>query len=384
MKQFDKKFILLANYLPDRQESMQRYALNLRDSLHAEQVEAEIWRPTVFFGAFVKNTNAGMGKWLAYLDKYMLFPALLWLRVRVNSKYMEKGLFFHICDHSNSPYLGFLPSGRAGITCHDVLAIRGSLGFEDAYTPATSAGKLLQRWILNHLRRAKILTAVSQHTMNGLLELCNHTKPLGARWKMIYNSFNGDFKPMPLPDCQKRLAAHGISADVPFVLSVGSAAARKNRKLLLDMLHCLGKQWNGRICFAGAPMDPALLDYAAQLGLKDRISVVVRPGHDTLVALYSACTAFVFPSFSEGFGWPLIEAQACGAPVLASNILPMPEVSRGSAVHANPHSPADFAHAFLDILVPENRNKLIEKGFQNCKRFKPQLISRQFLDLYSS
>lgn len=384
MKQFDKKFILLANYVPDRQESMQRYALSLRNGLAAQQVEAEIWHPPVFFGTFITNPNAGIGKWLAYLDKYMLFPVLLWLRIRFNRKYAEEKVFFHVCDHSNSPYLGFLPSHRAGITCHDVLAIRGSMGFEDAFTPASPTGKILQRWILKHLRRAKILTAVSQHTMNGLLELCNHTKPLGARWKMIYNSFNGHFRPMPLADCQNLLLAQDIPVDAPFILSVGSAAARKNRKLLLDMLYCLGKQWTGRVCFAGAPMEPSMLAYAEKLGLKDRISVVVNPGHDTLVALYSACTAFVFPSFSEGFGWPLIEAQACGAPVLASNISPMPEISKGSAIHVNPYSPAEFANAFLEILVPEKRNRLIEKGFQNCKRFRPQLISRQFLDLYSS
>jgi glycosyltransferase involved in cell wall biosynthesis len=384
MKQFNKKFILLANYRPDRQESMQRYALNLRDSLAAHRVEAEIWYPTVFFGTFLKNTNAGVGKWLAYLDKYMLFPVLLWLRIRFNPKYAKEGTFFHVCDHSNSPYLGFLPSRRSGITCHDVLAIRGSMGFQDAFCPASPAGKILQRWILTHLRRAKILIAVSQYTMNGLLELCNHTKPLGARWKMIYNSFNGHFRPMPLPDCQKLIAAHGLPAGTPFILSVGSASVRKNRKLLLEMAHCLGKHWEGRVCFAGHAMEPSLLAYAEKLGLKDRISVVVNPGHDTLVALYSACTAFVFPSFSEGFGWPLIEAQACGAPVLASNLSPMPEISKGSAIHVNPHSPSEFALAFLELLVPEKRDNLVKKGFENCKRFRPQLISRQFLDLYSS
>ena len=382
MKQHELHFILLANYLPDRQESMARYALNLRDSLHREQVEAEIWYPTVFFGAFSKDTHAGVGKWLTYLDKYLLFPAQLWLRMKLNSDYARDLTFFHICDHSNSPYLRLLPANRTGITCHDVLAIRGAAGFKDTHCEASATGKILQRWILMHLSRAKILSAVSQFTMKQLLEVSKNRQPADARWRVIPNSFNACFFPMERAASGVLIAKCGIREGASFLLTVGSAEPRKNRKILLDMAHCLKGQWEGLICYAGQRLDPSLISYAEKLGLKNRVLNIVEPDHQTVVALYSACTAFVFPSFAEGFGWPLIEAQACGAPVLASNRAPMPEITNGAALYADPYAPADFASAFLKLLEEEKRERLIALGFENCKRFERGLVVREFIDLY--
>ncbi|MEJ5961347.1 glycosyltransferase family 4 protein [Pedobacter immunditicola] len=382
MKQHELHFILLANYLPDRQESMARYALNLRDSLHNEQVQAEIWYPTVFFGTFSKNTHAGVGKWLTYLDKYLLFPVQLWLKLKLNRGYAQELTFFHICDHSNSPYLSLLPANRSGITCHDVLAIRGAAGFKDTHCESSATGKILQRWILTHLSRAKILSAVSQFTMKQLLELSKNRQPDNARWRVIPNSFNECFFPMEAAASAVLLANYGIGEGEPFLLTVGSAEPRKNRKLLLDMAHCLTGQWAGLICYAGQPLDPSLLNYAEKLGLRNRVINIVEPDHRALVALYSACTAFVFPSFAEGFGWPLIEAQACGAPVIASSKAPMPEITNGAALYADPYAPADFADAFLKLMEAGQRERLIALGFENCKRFDRGLVVREFIDLY--
>src|SRR5690606_22551456 len=123
--------------------------------------------PVVFFGKPFKSTKSGISKWLGYIDKYILFPIVL--KFRVNSKHSRgQDIKFHICDHSNAPYLKYLPKEVTGITCHDVLAIRGSMGFADAYAPASKFGKLLQKWILNNLKKAEILAAVSDFTLNQL------------------------------------------------------------------------------------------------------------------------------------------------------------------------------------------------------------------------
>jgi glycosyltransferase involved in cell wall biosynthesis len=150
------------------------------------------------------------------------------------------------------------------------------------------------------------------------------------------------------------------------------------------MLMALGNQWNGNICFAGEELEEELLVYARTLGLKDRVISVVQPDHTTLVALYSASAAFVFPSLSEGFGWPVIEAQACGVPVIASFFNPLPEVSGGAALHADPVKPADFANAFLSLQNKKTRNELIRKGFENSRRFDRSLMTHAYLDLHLS
>ncbi len=148
------------------------------------------------------------------------------------------------------------------------------------------------------------------------------------------------------------------------------------------MLAELKGRWNGIVCFAGQPIDAKLQQHMEAAGLERRIHSVIKPDHRTLTALYSGCQAFVFPSFSEGFGWPLIEAQACGVPVIASAIEPMPEVSGGAALHADPHDAKAFAEAFLSLENADTRMRLIAEGHHNVTRFSLSHIARQYVQLY--
>ena len=346
------KIILIKNYAADKQESMKRYADSLSEGLRNEGIDVMTWNPIVFFGKGFHQTSSGLGKWLGYLDKWVLFPMILKLRLIFES---TSNTFYHICDHSNSPYLGVLPKKRTGITCHDVLAIRGAYGYEEAYCPASPLGIILQKWILGHLKNAHILTAVSQFTMGQLLELVGKDVRKQKRWKVLYNTFNDDFKPAPKQKVSEVLESYGLSYS-KYLLHVGSSLPRKNRKMLVEMVALLGEDWKGDICFAGQPLDESLKLEIEKLGLTQRVINLVKPDHATLLALYSGCEAFVFPSFSEGFGWPVIEAQACGVPVIASDIEPMPEVSGGAALHASPYSPSAFASA-LAVLKESNKRE---------------------------
>jgi glycosyltransferase involved in cell wall biosynthesis len=168
----------------------------------------------------------------------------------------------------------------------------------------------------------------------------------------------------------------------PFLLHVGSGQPRKNRELLVEMISILNSKWKGKICFAGEGIDPKLYAYASSLGVTDKMISVISPEHKHLIALYSGCEAFIFPSFSEGFGWPLIEAQACGAPVIASNIAPLPEVTGGAAIHKDPKNAQDFADAFLLLENMEIRNDLIKKGFENSSQFSRKKMIEEYLNLH--
>jgi glycosyltransferase involved in cell wall biosynthesis len=378
-------FVLIGNYQPDQQESMERFAQMMADGFFQAGHTYEIWRPTVFFGAKVKSTLAGLGKWLGYVDKWILFPAVLKWRL-LNKKYKAENVRFHLCDHSNAFYLNQLPSEKTAITCHDVLAIRGALGYKDAYCPSSATGKILQKWILRNLAKARLLATVSELTLNQLKDLLgDHLSELSQRnWGVIHNAFNADFTPLAPEVANRIIVKAGVPANRPYLLHIGSNLARKNRVLLVEMLAALGKNWDGVVVLAGKAPDDKLMSKAMELGVGDRIISIVKPSHETLVALYSGCEAFVFPSFSEGFGWPVIEAQACAAPVIASNIEPMPEVSGGAALHANPYKPAEFADAFLRLKDETLRNQLKEKGLRNIKRFSPDKMIEAYLVLHTS
>ncbi|GAB4016661.1 glycosyltransferase family 1 protein [Spirosoma migulaei] len=360
---------------------MERFAQMLKTGFTQAGLSVELWRPVPFFGRIAKSTNSGIGKWVGYIDKWIIFPIILYCRLVIKS-YRSSNTHFHICDHSNSPYLSILSKELTGITCHDVLAIRGALGFDDAYCPTSSTGKILQRWIFNNLIQAKKIASVSELTLFQLQHLSKNYNIDRSEWRVIHNAFNSTFYPMAPSERALLLGKVGLKPNEPYILHVGSSLPRKNRKMLLNMVHAMGDQWKGRICFAGKAIDETLYNYVSTLGLENRIVSVVKPDHTTLIALYSACQAFIFPSFSEGFGWPVIEAQACGAPVIASLTDPMPEVSGGAALHADPYDPQTFASAFISLQNEILRNDLVERGFENCNRFKLSRMINDYLSLH--
>ena len=104
---------------------------------------------------------------------------------------------FHICDHSNAPYLDHLPKERTAITCHDVLAIRGALGYEDAHCEPSATGVILQKWILSKLVKSKITACVSYQTLHHLMALEQKHQSEQKKRLVIYNAFNANFYPIP-------------------------------------------------------------------------------------------------------------------------------------------------------------------------------------------
>ena len=376
------RIVLISNYTPDQQESMSRFAQMLKKGLVAEGYECEVWRPNIVLGRYYKNHSFGLGKWLGYVDKWVIYPLILRGKTR-GRRWTTDDVRFHICDHSNAPYLRYLPAGKSSITCHDVLAIRGALGFADAHCPASRFGILLQKWILRSLLGASKIAFDSGATFRQLSELLRDNDTQRPGWKVIHCAFNADFYRMKTTRSRSLLKEALVPAK-SYILHVGSNLPRKNRKLLIDVLTCLGDKWDGNVCFAGQPADGDLLRYADENGHGHRVFSVEGPGHESLNALYCGCTALMFPSWSEGFGWPVIEAQACGAAVIASNIQPMPEVGGAGAIYADPNLAETFSEAFLSLSDPVRKEELISLGFENARRFDLSQMTSFYVALFEA
>jgi glycosyltransferase involved in cell wall biosynthesis len=376
-----KQFVLIGNYPPDQQESMIRFADILATGLRGRGLKVETFAPQPVLIPKNSAPGGGLRKWLAYVDKWTLFPLALRRFVQRKERELGPNVFYHVCDHSNAPYLAHLPRDRSAITCHDVLAIRGALGYPESYCAASRTGVILQRWILQHLSRASRIGCVSGLTLRHLCEVAGQGAPKPG-WTVLHNAFNAEFAKFETRRAVRVLERRDIVVPQPFLLHVGSNLPRKNRRLLLEMIAQPGQSWRGNVCFAGEAVDAELADEAARLGVQNRIHSVRKPDHETLCALYSLAHAFVFPSLSEGFGWPLIEAQACGAPVIASNVDPLPEVSGGAALHANPRDAAAFAAALQTLANPTARNLLVAQGLKNARRFDLATMTDGYLALY--
>jgi glycosyltransferase involved in cell wall biosynthesis len=358
---------VVGNYTADRQQSMDRYA-DLLVRLYRSQGQVQLMRPPAAITR-LPGLPALARKYLAYIDKLLLFPLWLMLRARAFD-------LVHIADHGNAFYSFCCPRQRCLVTCHDLLAVRAAMGDRDAACSASAFGPWLQGLIMAGLRHSGRLLFVSQATRSDYQRLGGG--PSDQHLAVIPNPLNASFSPdgshLPVTPAERDQLPES-----PFLLMVGSALPRKNRDLALRLLEQLGEGSPCRLVFAGAPLTAAEERFRLSHPLGDRLISIVRPSHLLLNLLYCRAHALLFPSLAEGFGWPLIEAQACDCPVIASTTTAIPEVAGSGALYAPAHDPAAFAVHVKAVNDPIVRSRLIQNGRANLERFSLERISKAYV-----
>lgn len=368
--------LLIGNYPPDRQQSMSRFAMMMLDGLTAAGVPVELMEPQPFFGRF-RYAGRFVTKWLAYIDKFVLFPWRLRRRLR------SAPAVVHICDHSNAMYARRIHKVPVAISCHDLLAVRGALG-EQTDCPASLTGKLLQRWIVAGLRAATVVACVSKATLEDARRLVvrGDGKP---KLELIPLALSYPYRKLSADEAQVRLARFSLlKADTPFVLHVGSNLRRKNREGVLRIFARCQAQWNGLLVFAGEPLSDRLRSLGRELGVLDRIVEVPDATSELLETLYNCATAFLFPSRFEGFGWPIIEAQACGCPVICGDRAPLPEVAGDAGLIHPVENEESFAAEIIRLADPEERARWSSKSLRNAERFSTERMIAEYISAYQS
>jgi glycosyltransferase involved in cell wall biosynthesis len=187
---------------------------------------------------------------------------------------------------------------------------------------------------------------------------------------VVHNSLAYAYTPMPREEALARLSALGYSGVQPFFLHVGSDAWYKNRLGLLrifDRLHKRRGCTDARLLLIGSALDDKLNRYIRRKGLENRVTRLSGLSNEDLRAAYSLAQALIFPSLTEGFGWPVLEAQACGCPVFATGREPMTEVGGTAAVYFDPEEPAAAA-AMIVAKLPQ-RGEMAAAGFENLQGF---------------
>jgi len=182
-----------------------------------------------------------------------------------------------------------------------------------------------------------------------------------------------------------RCRRYGISTGEGFFLHVGSGNWYKNRPGVIRIFRHLAAnpKMNGfRLVMITDGWTPALRSVVKECGLEDRVHLLSDVDNADLCALYSSAAALLFPSLYEGFGWPIIEAQACGCPVFTSNRPPMTEVAGSGAVFVDPEDPKEAANTILQSL-PHVR-LMRGAGFANIRRFSTERMIEGYLNLYKT
>ena len=366
--------LLIGNYPLDRQQSMQRFTLMMLQGLVVAGVPAEVAAPDPIFGRLFGVDNF-LGKWLAYIDKFVLFPR------KLRKRLAQLPAVIHICDHSNAMYANKVSGTPTVVTCHDLIAVRSALG-EELHCPVSFTGKLLQRWILRSLCHTDALVCVSNATRADAERLISCDGPL-PKLEVANLGLSYPFRKLAQSEAMARLK-NIPELRFPFVLHVGSNLPRKNREGVLRIFARNKRKWDARLVFAGDPMDTTQLSIANELGVADRVIQIKDATDESLEALYNCAIALLYPSFSEGFGWPIIEAQACGCPVVCSNLAPLPEAAGDAGLFHDLEDKAGFAADLLRLNDPAEQVRWSEKSLRNVERFSTEKMISRYIDIYRS
>lgn len=366
------KILLIGNYPADRQYSMQGFANALLIGLAAQGHEVRLLTPEVRLQR-VGSPHRGIGKWLGYADKYLLFPPVM----RRASRWAD---VVHICDQGNAIYLNSLQDFPHLITCHDLLALRASLGEIPGWNTGRS-GRIYQGLILRGLKRAGYIVCDSEATSRDVQRLVGVPPDQMSR---ILVSLLQSYQPMPEIEAAAHLREMGIPAG-RFFFHIGGNQPYKNRVMVPQIFQAfrrLAKDTESKLVLAGAKLPTEIREYITKEGLTEHVLERTDVKEDQLRALYSRAECLIFPSLYEGFGLPVIEAQASGCPVFTSDRQPLTEVGGAGAVYFDPADPEAAAMTIATHLG--DREAMIDRGFANVGRFALEIMLNRYLNIYQS
>ncbi|HEY3062081.1 MAG TPA: glycosyltransferase family 1 protein [Chloroflexota bacterium] len=282
--------------------------------------------------------------------------------------------------HSPDFVLPPLRRARGILTVHD-LAFLMRPECADAHLRA-----YLEEVVPRSVRRADYIIADSENTRNDLVVLLGvHPNAVSVVPGGVEHRFVPVTDASALAEARARLGV----GDNPFILAIGVIEPRKNLSLLMDAFGLLKRRQIGppnlKLVLAGGNgwLVDGILEHHAASPLHADMLLPGFIADELLPAVYSAAEVLAFPSLYEGFGLPILEAMACGTPVVASRASCLPEVAEGAAIMVDPDDVEDLAGALERALTDADlRARLIERGHERAAEYTWQRAAERLLDVY--
>jgi glycosyltransferase involved in cell wall biosynthesis len=238
---------------------------------------------------------------------------------------------------------------------------------------------------MNYPRSARAADAIIINSESLRSEIHRYLEVDEGKLKLIYEAVDhGIFKPGDAGAARAQVASYGVTK--PFVLFVSSLWPYKNCDGLLRawaLAH--GELGDCQLVIVGSGWDAKyvgrLHSLAAELGISGDVVFTGAVPLEETVRFYQAADVFVYPSLNETFGLPLLEAMACGCPVVASDTSAMPETAGGAAILADPRDPASIARAIVEAAGPEH-DHLRDLGLRRAGQFTWGATAAATLDVY--
>jgi glycosyltransferase involved in cell wall biosynthesis len=285
----------------------------------------------------------------------------------------------HKVDLLHSPHF-LLPLLRP---CPSVATIHDVIYLACPQDLPSRSGRFYYRAMMNAC--ARMATRIITDSEHSRKEIVRYLRPDPEKIDVIYPGVDPGFHSVT-EVMQLEAVRCRFGIDREFILSVGIYKLRKNHAGLLRAFQsCLANGMQAQLVIAGpmAEGEAGLRRLASELGVAEQVIFTGFVDDADLRALYSAARIYVCPSLYEGFGFTVLEAMACGAPVVCARATSLPEVAGKAALYFDPHDLGEMARQLVRVFSDDAlRASLIEQGQQNLQRFNWAETTRQTLAVY--
>jgi glycosyltransferase involved in cell wall biosynthesis len=235
------------------------------------------------------------------------------------------------------------------------------------------------------IRRASAIITVSLVSKNNIIEL------LGLNADLIFVTHEAAGSSFQLIRDVNSIESMRRNYDLcsDYILALGAADPRKNIKTLIQAYGLLSEELRGKYQLVIVWTHPFLADEISkqveELGLMNHVRFLRQVSNDDLAMLYTAASLFVFPSHYEGFGLPLLEAMACGAPVIAADNSSIPEIVGEAALLFDAQDVNEMSSVMHQVLTDETVKMRLQKdGLKRSAQFSWNMCGRETIAVYNS
>jgi glycosyltransferase involved in cell wall biosynthesis len=295
-----------------------------------------------------------------------------------------KGDIFHIIDHSNAHVAYWLKKKncKVVITCHDLVQfIYPEILKDQARFPAFSLASW--KYSVQGMKYADRVIAVSTNTAKDVASML----PIASeKIVIVLNGVEDKFYQLLADEAQEIKKSYESLPETFCLLNVGTNHQRKNIDNILKSLILLRSRGiPTKLWKVGSEFSPEQQKLIKLHNLEPMITFINTPDKITLLKLYNAADALLAPSLYEGFGLTILEAMACGTPVISANVSSLPEVAGDAAILVNPLDVQAIADAVCDLQSDAKmRQSYIEKGLARTKQFSWRSSTEQVAKVYES
>lgn len=281
-----------------------------------------------------------------------------------------KGDVNHIIDHGYGHLVRSLPAHRTVVTFHDATVTK--------VETVSRSTRLSLRYSLMAIRKAAMVIAVSQHSRRDFLNLVVYPED---RVKVVYSGIDPSFQVMPDREALKRR----YNLPDKYILNVGHTLSYANLERVFLVLDCLVRGYGMDIYLVRVgdrftSEQDMLLD---KLNLRERVVQLGKLPLRDLPAIYNCAEVLLFPVLYAGFGFPPLEAMACGTPVVCSNRGSLPEIVGDAAIMTDPEDHQQMAAQIAALLTDGGlRDAYRAKGLQQARRYSWDETARNILKIY--